>query len=333
MVGDPNRIGEYVLLGPLYGGRTVETLRARKSGRLFSLRLLRAQHGRDPREVEAFVARGRAALQFKGPHLARATQVGRADGRYFIATDYLAGQTLQALLDRCRRSGQRLSLGHAAAIAQAAAAGLAGAHETLRPCRVHPGDVLLGYDGTVRLLVAEAPDGVPVYAAPEQIRGQEANESADLFVLGAMLFEMLTLEAAFAAESEFQSLEKVRRAEVPPPSLWNDRVPAEMDDLVRKACAREPIARFPGAAALAEALVNLQKGYLFGPADLQDLLRRLFPDEVRAEAEDRLGVEEAPDAAASIKDKLAASKMGLGAVFWIGIVVMVAGAAWLASGR
>ncbi|MGH6692724.1 MAG: hypothetical protein ACREF4_18805, partial [Gammaproteobacteria bacterium] len=134
------------MLGPLHGGRTIETFRAKKAGRLFALRALRAEHARDPAEVETFLSRGRAALQFKGPHVARATQVGRVDGRYFVAGDYLAGQTLASLLDRCRRAGQRLSLGHASAIAQSAALGLAEVHRHLRPCRIHPGDVLIGYD-------------------------------------------------------------------------------------------------------------------------------------------------------------------------------------------
>jgi eukaryotic-like serine/threonine-protein kinase len=335
MATDRPRLGEYVLLGPLLAGRTFEVFRARKGGRLLALRLLRLEHGRDPAAVDAFVARGRAALQFRHAGLLRATQVGRADGRYFVATDYAAGQTLAALLERCRRSGQRLSLGQVVVVAQSVALAMAEGHGQIRPCRAHPGDVLIGYDGAVRLLLAEPPAGMPIYAAPEQVRGQEADESADQFVLAAMIFEMLTLEPAFVAENEFQSLEKLRRAEVPPPSLWNDRVPNEMDDIVRRAATREPGRRYSGVAEMAQALADLRKGFMFGTVDLADLLRRVFPNEVRAEEEARRSAEESIEAAAALRDRLvrAPRALGLGVIYWVGLVVMLAGAWFLATGR
>jgi len=331
---DRQSIGDYVLLGSLPWGRTVEHAHARKAGSLFALRLLRAEHGKDPVAVEAFVARGRAALRFRHPGLVRATQVGRQDGRYFIATEYVAGQTLAALLDRCRRTGQRLSLGHVAAIAHAIASALEQIHPHVRPCHPHPGDVLIGYDGVVRLLVSEVPSGVPAFIAPEQVRGQEASEVADQFLLGAMMFEMLTLESAFSAENEFQSLEKVRRAEVPPPSLWNDRVPNEMDEIVRRAAAREPAKRFPNAGAMAQALGDLQKGFMFGTVDLADLLRRTFPEEVQAEEAARLAAGQSSEDAHAIKDRMmrAPRAIGLEPIYWVGIAVMLAGGAWLAAG-
>jgi len=328
-------IRDYVLLERQSGGRTMEVFRARRGGRLVSLRLLRDEYGRDPAAVETFVSRGRLALHFGHPNLIRATQVGREDGRHFVATEYAAGQTLAALLERCRRTGQRLSLGHASAVTQAIAEALTEVHAHTSPCRIHPGDVLIGYDGKVRLLVADEPTGFPVYAAPEQIRGQGADGTADLFVLGAMLFEMLTLEPAFRAENEFLSLEKVRRAEVPPPSLWNDRVPNELDDIVRRATARDPGARYLGAAEMVQALVELQKGFMFGAVDLADLLRRLFPEEVKAEAEARrLAEEEAEQAGGKLKEWVSTPRaMHLGAVFWIGLAVLLAGAVWLAAGH
>jgi serine/threonine-protein kinase len=162
---------------------------------------------------------------------------------------------------------------------------------------VSPANVLLGFDGGVRIIdfgIAQAaissrgPDavlrGTFGYMSPEQVRGLPVDRRADVFSLGAVLHEMLTGERLFTGPSELAVLDKVRSAEVRPPSARNPAVPPELDACVLRALAREPERRCAWAGDLRDALASWERGPPRGDAPaLARLLASRFRDALRAE--------------------------------------------------
>jgi eukaryotic-like serine/threonine-protein kinase len=97
---------------------------------------------------------------------------------------------------------------------------------------------------------------------------------------------MLTTEKLFRGDTEFALMEKVRKAEVPPPSNFNRRVTPELDAISLKALAREVSDRYQTAAQLANDLDALIAGYRFDPKELRQFMRQLFRKEYAKELED-----------------------------------------------
>jgi hypothetical protein len=97
---------------------------------------------------------------------------------------------------------------------------------------------------------------------------------------------MLTTEKLFRGDTEFALMEKVRKAEVPPPSNYNRRVTPELDAIAAKALARDVVDRYQSAAALAADLDALIAGYRFDPKELRQFMRQLFRTEYAREIED-----------------------------------------------
>jgi len=97
---------------------------------------------------------------------------------------------------------------------------------------------------------------------------------------------MLTTEKLFRGDTEFALMEKVRKAEVPPPSGFNRRVTPELDAISLKALARDVADRYQTAAQLAADLDALIAGYRFDPKELRQFMRQLFRKEYARELEE-----------------------------------------------
>jgi serine/threonine protein kinase len=97
---------------------------------------------------------------------------------------------------------------------------------------------------------------------------------------------MLTTEKLFRGDTEFALMEKVRKAEVPPPSRFNRRVTPELDAIVLKALARDVADRYQSGAQLAADLNKLLIGYNFKPSELQEFIRGLFRADFQKEVAD-----------------------------------------------
>jgi serine/threonine protein kinase len=108
----------------------------------------------------------------------------------------------------------------------------------------------------------------------------------DVFSAGIILHEMLTTEKLFRGDTEFALMERVRKAEIPPPSNFNRRVTPELNSICLKALARDVGDRYQSAAKLAEALDVLIAGYRFDPKELRQFLRQMFRKEYTQELQD-----------------------------------------------
>jgi serine/threonine protein kinase len=308
---EPAPFGKYYLLGLIARGGMAEVYRARRREsveQILAVKCMRPQLAREARFVDMFIREGKLAILLKHPSIVETFDVGRAEGRYFIAMEYIGGKDLTQVLRRCQEANQRIPVPHAMHIAAGICRGLGHAHrlegEDGRPLNivnrdVSPSNVRLSYGGEVKLLdfgIAQALmkftseigvlKGKFSYMSPEQIRGMPVDARTDIFSAGIILHEMLTTEKLFRGDTEFALMEKVRKAEVPPPSKFNRRVPAELDAIVHRALARDVQDRYQTADAFADDLEQLLVGYRFDARELPELLRGLFRADFQKEEED-----------------------------------------------
>jgi len=307
---DPVPFGKYYLLGLIARGGMAEVYRARPLAgeRLVAIKVMRPQLAREARFIDMFHREGKLAMVLKNRCIVETLEIGQFDGRHFISMEYIGGRDLTQVLRRCQETQQRIPVPHAVFIAARIAEGLHFAH-TLggpdgRPLNivnrdVSPSNVRLSYDGDVKLLdfgIAQALmkftseigilKGKFSYMSPEQIRGMPLDARTDVFSAGIILHEMLTTEKLFRGDTEFALMEKVRKAEVPPPSNFNRRVTPELDQIVLRALARDVADRYQTAAQLAADLDALIAGYRFDPKELRQLMRQLFRKEYAKEQEE-----------------------------------------------
>jgi eukaryotic-like serine/threonine-protein kinase len=308
---DPVPFGHYFLLGLIARGGMAEVYRARPqegARRLYAVKVMRPQLAREARFIDMFHREGKLAMVLKNRCIVETIEVGQHESRHYITMEYVAGRDLTQVLRRCQETQQRIPVPHAVYIAARIAEGLHFAHTLVgpdgRPLNivnrdVSPSNVRLSYDGDVKLLdfgIAQALmkftseigilKGKFSYMSPEQIRGMPLDARTDVFSAGIILHEMLTTEKLFRGDTEFALMEKVRKAEVPPPSNFNRRVTPELDAISLKALARDVADRYQNAAQLAADLDALIAGYRFDPKELRQFMRQLFRKEYAKELED-----------------------------------------------
>ena len=313
---DPTPFGNYLLLGMIARGGMAEVYRAKERDpgmlggpeALYAVKCMRPQLAKETRFVDMFVREGKLAMMLQHKNIVRTVEIDRVDLHHYIAMDYIGGKDLTQVLRRCQEANQRIPVPHACFIAARMCEGLQFAH-TLndaegRPLNivnrdVSPSNVRISYDGEVKLLdfgIAQAVlkitseigvlKGKFSYMSPEQIRGMPVDARTDVFSTGIILHEMLTTEKLFRSDTEFALMEKVRKADVAPPSKFNRRVPEALDRLVMKALARDLPDRYQSAAEFGAELDAFVSTYKLKSTEMQELVRGLFRADYAKEAEE-----------------------------------------------
>jgi len=258
--------GRYELIRPLGHGAmaTVDLAHDTELDRRIALKRLAENLARDEDLQRRFSREARLAARLAHPNVVRVFDVGEDDGRRFIAMEYVEGETLAELV--ARRGS--LPVSEAATLGMQMCAGLAAAHAAGLVHRdVKPQNLLLGSDGVLklgdfgiaaghegtRLTLAGTVLGTAGYLAPEQARGEQVTAAADIYAVGAVIYELLTGQPARTAGS----LAEIGAAGGFDPHELASRVPAAPPELVAAvtACLSvRPEDRPPSAAALARLL-------------------------------------------------------------------------------
>jgi eukaryotic-like serine/threonine-protein kinase len=265
MSAAPRVLGRYELVRPLGHGAmaTVDLARDVELDRPVALKRLAENLARDEDLRRRFLREARLAARLAHPNVVRVFDVGEDEGRPFIAMEYVEGETVAEL---SARRGP-LPAAETAGLGMQACAGLAAAHAAGLVHRdVKPQNLLLGVDGVLklgdfgvavghegtRLTLAGTVLGTAGYLAPEQARGEQVTAAADIYAVGAVLFELLTADPPRGASlSELGSVDGFK-----PPDVAG-RLPGAPPELVRavSACLSvRPEDRPPSAAALARLL-------------------------------------------------------------------------------
>jgi serine/threonine-protein kinase len=276
--------GRFEILEPLGAGALGRLYRARDArfDRLVALRVVSPAIAGDPPAREALLADARKAATLSHPHAAGLLDiviVRHAHEILCLVHELAQGQPLSAILAE-GPVPPHLALALGAQIAEALAA---GAEVGLIHGALDPDSILVSADGQAKVLdfgvsrwtaaaaaraaaarLLEGGDDTPAekpsavyYASPEQLLDGTADGRADVFALGAILYEMLTGRPAFSGESEAALTLQILHANPVPPSRLNPSVPAQADSIVLRALAKSLDHRYATASAVGADLRRL----------------------------------------------------------------------------
>ncbi len=284
----PGKLGRYELITQIGQGGMAEVQLALQRGpagfeKLVVVKLVHENLATQRAFVDMLLDEARVAALVKHPNVVDIYDLGEANGRYFIAMEYLEGEPLLAVL-RAGREGKRLDPLSTARLIADTAEGLDAAHELRSmggdPIELVHHDVSLGnivvlYNGQVKLVdfgVAKATmtaaaqqkiQGKFSYMAPEKLKGGSGDRRSDIWSLGVVLWEALTLRRLFKGGNDAETMKQVLEQKIPGPSKVNGEVLADFDPIVIRALERDPEKRYPTAKAMAQDLEEVlrKQGY------------------------------------------------------------------------
>ena len=242
---------------------------------IVALKFMRPHALRDPETVARFAQEARAAAKLKSEHVARVLDVGvRDDGAPFIVMEYLQGRDLAQML----MAGGTMPVERAAELIIQACEGLAEAHargiihRDIKPANLFVVEgrgwqslKILDFGISKAALGGDEPTGIntrsimgsPCYMSPEQLRStQSVDHRADIWSLGAVLYELLTSSTAFDYTRPITELiATILEQQAPSVRRLRPELPHELEAIVQRCLERDRALRFQNAAELAIALV------------------------------------------------------------------------------
>ncbi|MGH7595829.1 MAG: serine/threonine protein kinase [bacterium] len=239
-----------------------------RHGRIVLIKLLHAEAASETNRLVQFLQESNITALMLHPNLRHIYQSGMVGDEHFLALEYVEGPTLFELINRHKKLPIDICLfiGKELAKAMAAVHRYNVLHLDVKPHNIFlsfAGDVKLGDLGMARELMDSNPTivGTPAYMSPEQVFGREITKSSDLFSFGAVLYEMLTGEAAFANRTLSATLHHVANWEPVPIAKLRPEVPSEFVATCQKLLAKNPDERYRDAEAVIEHLTWLEQLY------------------------------------------------------------------------
>jgi eukaryotic-like serine/threonine-protein kinase len=306
------RLGRYQLVELVGRGGMAEVWKARVDGphgfqRQLALKRPLGELQTDAGILAMFAKEARILSRLHHPNVVGVFDFGEVDGRPYLVMELVEGWTLSKVLSSTSR--RVMPPGFAALVTRELARALAYVHSATtedghRLQLVHrdlsPGNVMVGHDGSVRLLdfgiakVLEAAldertrtgvlKGKAPYMSPEQAAGEPLDARSDQFSLGVVLYEMLTGKRPFGGEGDAVVLRRVQEATFDPPSLLEPSIPRDLEDVCLRLLAKEPAGRYPDAEWVAKKLDTIVADLAWGPGRLSELMTTLRAEEDRTPA-------------------------------------------------
>lgn len=327
----PFRLGRYEVLEHLGRGGMADLYRARTTdGRLAVIKEVLPELARRSRYVELLIAEAQLTGLLDHPNIVRVIGHGRRaqEGLPYIALEHVEGLDLRGLLRGCTKRRIALPIKHGLTVVSAVLRALHHAHQArdddgerleVVHCDVSPSNVLLGFDGTVRLcdfgiaqsrVMPSVPNdtiqGKAGYMSPEHARGDELDARADVFAAGIMLWELLHGRRMRKNAGAMSLLAQARAAEVPVMVVRGLPDEAQLHAIVRRALEPERDERYQTAGDMLRDLERYatSAGLAGSESELAVFLAESFPDEVEGQlarrerllAAEHLVIDETPSA-------------------------------------
>ena len=311
--------GSFIFLKKLAAGGMAEVFLARPAshlanGRLQVVKRILPHIANIPLFLEMFQAEIKVLLGFNNPHTIQLHDFGEFNRQPYISMEYIEGKNLKEIISKYKERDQHIPLPLVLSLISQTAAGLSYAHTFVNQVTgevvnavhrdISPHNLIVSYGGNLKVIdfgIAKAVNssieqtqtgtlkGKIAYMAPEQIVGHGLDARTDLFSLGIVAWELLTLCRPFSKEndSDIVVLEKINHCDeqIVRPSHFNPNVPKEIDDLILKALRRNPAERFSSAKqfqmAIREVMIKYFPDYTY--AENGKTLKEIFHEEIFVE--------------------------------------------------
>jgi serine/threonine protein kinase len=307
--------GQFRLLNRVARGGMATVYEAEQLGpagftKQIALKIIHDRYAKQPEWLQLFIDEAKLSADLVHGNIVQIYQLGQFDNEYFIAMEFIKGVTLRALIDRHRQMGETMTPPLAAYIASRVCRALDFAHNFVdskgrRLDIVHrdvsPGNVMLTWDGHVKLgdfgiakartmadPAAQRPlmMGKKHYMSPEQILGGRVDSRSDIFAMGIVLFELLSLQPLFTEDETEAAIDEVVVAPIPDVARYIPGIHASLEALLKLALSKTPEQR-PSAADFGRVLDQYCVAHreMGSPERLQAHLAQLFPDSYRPPTE------------------------------------------------
>ncbi len=301
-------VGGYAILRRIGSGGMADVYLAEQKslGRQVALKVLHPRLAHDPSYVERFHQEARAAASLVHPNIVQIYEVGHADGVHFIAQEFVAGKSLDQILERQGVLDQGMVLDIlrqvVSALCKAAEVGIV--HRDIKPANIlfsPSGTVKVADFGLARVLTANSKTltqigvtmGTPLYMSPEQIEGRPVDARSDIYSLGVTSYHLLAGEPPHTGETALaiavQHLNKTPAAL----SEVRSQLSESLTAMVHRMLAKEPAERYANPAELLAELKELAiqasgEGWAAGP-EQWSLVEWIAANDSRSEASAQLG--------------------------------------------
>ncbi|MDB4952884.1 MAG: serine/threonine protein kinase [Myxococcales bacterium] len=286
---EEEQFGPYLVYERLGVGGMATVHRALERGvegfeRVVALKRLLPHLAEDASFIKSFVREAKLASLLSHVNIVQIYELGRVGTEYFISMEYIDGRDVRRVLRHARKvTGPppiHITVGLLAQLCEALDYAHHRTDDEGQPLGlvhrdVSPSNLLVTSTGHLKVIdfgIAKAQSsqlrtqtgrvkGKLAYMAPEAVAGKDLDSRSDLWAAGVILHELLTARPLFASKNEYQTLLKVQRGDIMPPSTFNQACPPEVDAIVFKALARDPDERFSSAGEMREELLRVRRTY------------------------------------------------------------------------
>jgi serine/threonine protein kinase len=279
--------------------------------KLFVIKRILPHLASDSRFRAMLISEARIAANMSHANICQVYELDEIDRQLYIVMEYLEGITILALLHKYSRQGRQLPLGFIAGVVHQIADGLHYAHELrdrsgelMRIVHrdVTPSNVFLTESGVAKvhdfgvakakgstITQSGAVKGKFAYMAPEQLTGADVDRRADVFALGVVICEMITMRRLFQRKTEYLTFRAVMEQPLPDFRRHRPDLPEEIVPVLTRALARDPEERYSTVRELAAGVTDAL-GRPWSQAEIGALVRTDFSEELRRHQSEIAGV-------------------------------------------
>jgi len=268
-----------------------------------AIKMVHADMSSDQEFVDMFVGEAKLVANLVHQNIVQIYQLGKIDGAFYIAMEYIDGVNLHDLLSRLQGQGQLIPLELTAFVISRVCRALEYAHGKrdehgvvlgVVHRDVSPRNIMLSFEGVVKLAdfgIAKAAPymrdregeillGKTAYMSPEQAAFLPTDGRSDVFSLGICAYEMLTGQTMFEQAETVMMLERVMQEPITPIRIHNPDIPGELARIITKALDRDLTRRYQNAREMGDDLEHYLYDKGFGPTNqkLQEYLFKIYPD-------------------------------------------------------
>lgn len=292
----------YRVIEKLASGGMAEVFRAESAGiegfkKKVAIKRVLPHLSKKQKFISMFLDEARLSASLSHSNVVQVFDIGMGDNTYFIVMEFVDGADLKAISDNLRKLRRDFPVPEAVYITTKICEGLAYAHELAdndgSPIGIvhrdmSPPNVLITRHGEVKIAdfgLAKASNqleksepgvikGKFSYLAPEACTGQDLDARADIFAVGIILWELLAGRKLFQGESDYQTVQQVMQAKIPPLAQFNPGVPPELEKVLHRALARNLDDRYRSARDFGRDLLDFlfHHGQPVGAFAVEDLV-------------------------------------------------------------